>query len=152
MSDTEESPASPGSENSSIQLRVKIVNFAIDEVWDNVSNTDDNRTLTNKVLDKLLYYFLIKKKMDKSEEFVENVINVADNIQTELGGRYESALAQALHSYKPYIEEEIRSETRSSDESNSESENSDETEAPEEAMQTNDDDSNSEWSSVVPSH
>ncbi len=158
MSDTEDSPASTASEEeeeSSIAPRADIVNFAIDEVWRDYSSTEDVKTLANEVLNQLVYYFKIMKKMENSEQLVQNVTNRADKIQDECGGRYESALAQALRPYKSYIEREITSEIRSTDESEgATSEESESDESTEKSVMEldEDDDAKSEWSSIRPEH
>ncbi len=167
MSDTEDSRASTASEEeSSIAPRVDIVNFAIDEVWRDNPHTEDVKILANEVLDQLVYYFKIMKKMENSDTFMQNVINRAAEIQEECGGRYESALAQALRPYKSYIEKEIISEIQSTDESEgmtSEEPESDESieksvmesdESTEKSVMESDedDDAKSEWSSIRPVH
>lgn len=100
------------SDDGEEQDRQPLLSFAIEEVLNN-SKTDDARLISKKVIERLVYYFLIKQKMDESEEFVDNIETSANDIHDNMGGAMESAYRHVLQSYRQFIEEEIKNDLQS---------------------------------------
>ena len=126
-----------------------IFQLAIDEVLEDSDNKQSTKELTKEVIQRLLYYFDVKQKLEDSSEFVDAILSKAEGIQSDMGGNLHSAIHQALRSYKTFFREEIKSHLEEQEEDSDEDAGEEEGEEsmPEEEDLDNDDEGENDWAS-----
>ena len=78
-----------------------IFNMALEEILDGSKSRSPSR-LTKKVIERLLYYFDVRRSLKDSSDFVNAILNKAHDIRMDMGGSLYSTICQALRSYKTF--------------------------------------------------